>query len=94
MVTARELREMKSTPLGEDVVDLFLALSLTMVGIIFSAKEGKSKYCIYGEEYYEEYTPESWYVLDCLKGLGYSVDKCLDWDSLGEPVYSVMISWG
>lgn len=92
-VTARELRGMKLTPLGEDVVDLSLAFHLTMVGIIFSAKEGKDCYYICGEDYYEEDTPESWYVLDCLRDLGYSVDKYLDWDSLGEPIYSVVVSW-
>ena len=93
MVTARDLREMKSKTLGEDVVDLSLALHLTMVDIIYSAKDGKDYCYIYGEDYYKGDTPESWYVLDCLKDLGYSVDKCLDWDSLGEPIYSAIISW-
>lgn len=48
IVTARELREMKSTTLGEDVVDLSLALHLTMVDIIYSAKDGKGYCYIYG----------------------------------------------
>ena len=94
MIKAKELREMKQHPYGEDSVDLSLEMNLIMVDIIYAAKDGKEYYQIAGEEYYDRDTPKSCYVLDCLEELGYTVEKDCLLDFYGEPEYSTIISWG
>ena len=94
MIKAKELREMKQHPCGEESVDLYLAFSLTMLDIIHAAKDGREYHRIEGEEYYDRDTPESCYVLDCLEELGYTVEKDCLLDFYGEPEYSTIISWG
>ena len=94
MIKAKELREMKQHPYGEESVDLSLEMNLIMVDIIYAAKDGKEYYQIAGEEYYDRYTPKSCYVLDCLEELGYTVEKDCLLDFYGEPEYSTIISWG
>lgn len=93
MIKAKELREMKTTQYGEEIVDLALALYLVMVDIIYAAKDGKDYYYIDGEEYWDRNTPESCYVLDYLEDLGYRVCGDVGWDAWGEPCYSTIISW-
>ena len=94
MIKAKEIREMKQHPYGEESVDLSLAMNLVMVDIIHAAKDGRDYHRIEGGEYYDEDTAESCYVLDCLDELGYTVDKDIEWDAFGEPSFSTVISWG
>ena len=93
MIKAKELREMKQHPYGEDSVDLTIEMNLIMVDIIYAAKDGKEYYQIAGEEYYDRDTPNSCYVLDCLEELGYTIDKDVEWDAVGEPSFVTVISW-
>ena len=93
MITAKELREMKEHHYGGDSVDLYLAFSLTMLDIIHAAKDGREYFRIECEGYYNRDTPESYYVLDYLEELGYTVCKDIDWDAFGEPSFSTIISW-
>lgn len=94
MIKAKEIREMKQHPYGEEYVDLSLAMNLVMVDIIHAAKDGRGYHRIEGGEYYDEDTAESCYVLDCLDELGYTVEKDIDWGDFGEPIFSTVISWG
>ena len=94
MVRAKELREMEQHPCGGCSVDLSLAMNLVMVDIIHAAKDGREYHRIEGEEYYDEDTAESCYVLDCLDELGYTVGKDVEWDAFGETSFVTVISWG
>ena len=94
MIKAKELREMNQHPYGGDSVDLYLAMNTVMLDIIYAAKDGKEYYIIDGEEYYDEDTSESCYVIACLDELGYTIDKDIEWDALGQPSFSTIISWG
>ena len=94
MIPAKELSTMKETLYGEDAVNLFLSYLNTMINVIQAAKYGDDSYIIFGEEYYEEDTPESIYVIDSLRELGYTVEKDCLLDFYGEPEYSTIISWG
>lgn len=93
MITAEELRKMKTTQYGEDSVDLALAMNLVMVDIVYKAKDGMDYHRIEGEEHYDRETPESCYVLDYLEDLGYYVDTDAMFDIDGEVQYSTIISW-
>lgn len=93
MIKAKELREMKKQEYGEESVELYVALSLIMVVIIQSAKDDRSYHRIEGEEYFYGDTTESSYVLSTLEDLGYTVDRCVEWDAWGEPIFSVIITW-
>ena len=93
MIPAKELSTMKETPYGEDAVNLFLSYLNTMINIIQSAKYGDDCYIIHGEEYYEEETPESTYVVDSLRELGYYIEKKSMFNIDGECQYSTVISW-
>lgn len=94
MIPSKELANMKTEPYAEEAVDLYLAYLNAMMNIIQSAKYGDDCYIIHGEEYYEEDTPESIYVLDSLRDLGYCVDKKSMFNIDGECQYSTVISWG
>ena len=94
MIPAKELSTMKETPYGEDAVNLFLSYLNTMINVIQAAKYGDDSYIIFGEEYYEEDTPESTYVLDSLRELGYYIEKKSMFNIDGEVQYSTVISWG
>ena len=94
MITAKELREMKTTQYGEKSVDLELSLYLVMVDIIYAAKDGKDYYHIDGEEYFDRESTESCYVLDYLEYLGYRVCGDVECDWFGVYTYSTIISWG
>lgn len=94
MITAKELREMKTTQYGEESVDLALALYLVMVDIIYAAKDGKDYYHIDGEEYFDRESTESCYVLNCLEDLGYRVCGDVECSWFGVHNYSTIISWG
>lgn len=93
MITAKELREMKTTQYGEESADLSLALYLVMVDIIYAAKDGKDYYHIDGEEYFDRESSESCYVLDYLEDLGYRVCVDVECDFYGQKSYSTIISW-
>tara|TARA_R110002167_G_scaffold150319_3_gene344028 strand:+ start:172 stop:456 length:285 start_codon:yes stop_codon:yes gene_type:complete len=93
MIKAKELRNMKTTPYGEDSVNLHLSMSLVMSDIIHAAKDGREYHCIEGAEYYDRETAESCYVLDYLEDLDYVISKDVDWDTWGDPCYSTIISW-
>lgn len=93
MIPAKELSTMKETPYGEDAVNLFLSYLNAMMNVIQSAKYGEDCYIIHGEEYYEEDTPESIYVLDSLRDLGYCINKRCMFNIDGECQYSTVISW-
>lgn len=93
MITAEELRKMKTIPYGEESVDLSVATNLVMADIIYRAKDGVDYYRIEGGEYYERETPESCYVLDFLEDLGYYVDTDALFNIDGEVQYSTIISW-
>lgn len=84
---------MKETPYGEDAVNLFLSYLNAMMNVIQAAKYVDDCYIIYGEEYYEEETPESTYVLDSLRDLGYYINKKAMFNINSEVQYSTEISW-
>ena len=94
MIPSRELENMKTEPCVEEAVDLYLAYINAMMNIIQAAKYGDDCYIIHGEEYYDEDIPESTYVLDSLRDLGYYINKEAMSDVDGEVQYSTVISWG
>ena len=94
MIPSRELENMKTEPCVEEAVDLYLAYINAMMNIIQAAKYGDDCYIIHGEEYYDEDIPESTYVLDSLRDLGYYINKEAMSDINGEVQYSTKISWG
>ena len=94
MIPSRELVTMNTEPYVEEAVDLYLANINAMMNIIQAAKYGDDCHIIHGEEYYEEETPESTYVLDSLRDLGYYINKEAMSDVDGEVQYSTVISWG
>lgn len=94
MIPAKELATMKTTMYAEEAVDLHLAYLSMMINVIQSAKYGDSDYTIFGDEYYEEDSPESCYVLDCFREGGYFIEKNSVFDINGECQYSTVISWG
>ena len=93
MIPSKELATMKTEHYAEEAVDLYLAYLNAMMNVIQSAKYGEDCYIIHGEEYYEEDTPESTYVLDSLRDLGYYINKRAMFDIDGEVNYSTIISW-
>ena len=93
MIPAKELSTMKETPYGEDAVNLFLSYLNTMINVIQAAKYGDDSYIIFGEEYYEEDTPESAYAIDSLRELGYHIEKKSMFNIDGECQYSTVVSW-
>ena len=93
MIPSKELATMKTEPYAEEAVDLYLAYLNAMMNVIQSAKYGEYCYIIHGEEYYDEDTPESTYVLDSLRDLGYYISKKVMSDINGEVNYSTEISW-
>ena len=93
MIPAKELSTMKTEPYAEEAVDLYLAYLNAMMNIIQAAKYGEDCYIIHGEEYYDEDTPESTYVLDSLRDLGYYINKKALFDIDGEVNYSTKICW-
>ena len=93
MIPSKELANMKTEPYTEEAVDLYLAYLNAMMNVIQSAKYGDDSYIIFGEEYYEEDTPESTYVLDSLRELGYYIEKKSMFNIDGECQYSTVISW-
>ena len=93
MIPSKELANMKTEPYAEEAVDLYLAYLNAMMNTIQAAKYGDDCYIIYGEEYYEEETPESTYVIDSLRELGYYIEKKSMFNIDGECQYSTVVSW-
>ena len=93
MIPAKELATMKTNMYAEEAVDLHLAYLNMMINVIQSAKYGDSDYTIFGDEYYEEDTPESCYVLDCFRESGYFINKNGAYDINGEYQNTTIISW-
>jgi hypothetical protein len=93
MIPYNELANMKTEPYAEEAVDLYLAYLNAMMNVIQAAKYGDDCYIVHGEEYYEEETPESTYVLDSLRELGYYIEKKSMFNIDGEVQYSTVISW-
>lgn len=93
MIPAQELSTMNTVPYAEEAVDLFLSYLNAMMNVIQAAKYGDDCYTIHGEEYYDEDTPESTYVLSALRDLGYYIDKEALADASGEVGYSTVVSW-
>ena len=93
MIPSKELANIKTEPYTEEAVDLYLAYLNAMMNVIQAAKYGDDCYIIHGEEYYDEDTPESTYVLDSLRDLGYYINKKALFDIDGEINYSTKIYW-
>ena len=93
MIPAKELSTMKETAYGEDAVNLFLYYLNAMLNVIQAAKYGDDSYTIFGEEFYEEETPESTYVIDSLRELGYYIEKKVMFNIDDEVQYSTVVSW-
>ena len=94
MIPSKELATMKTEPYAEEAVDLYLAHLSAMINIIQADKYGDDCYIIHGEEYYDEDTYKSTYVLDSLRDLGYYINKEAMSNINGEVNYSTVISWG
>ena len=93
MIPSKELATMKTEPYAEEAIDLYLAYLSAMMNIVQVAKYGDDCHIIHGEEYYEEETPESTYVIGSLRELGYYIEKKLMFNIDGECQYSTVVSW-